>query len=462
MQFIRARQKTNTLFVISILLITVITLANFLHFRRFRASAQEVIHTQNVLRTLAGLYSGIQDAETGQRGYLLTNNPGYLVPFQNGKIVAEHFFEEAKHLTQGNAEQGQALDRVKIRMEQKFQELNLTVEFNRRHQMARAQDIVRSNAGEILMNEIRREIFAMEDRERDIFSERQKKLNDQTAQRMWLLFTGSALTLGLLFWMFYLLTYEINERQRSQEALEKSKLQLIAQTLELTAANKELEAFSYSVSHDLRAPLRGIGGFSQLVQEKYAHILDDEGRGYLERVHKGIQRMGQLIDDLIKLARIARAELDLQPVDLSLIARDVILEIQSGDSSRRVEWVLPSSLLAVGDPRLLHMVYENLLGNAWKFCGRQEQTRVEIGVQDEAGERIYFVRDNGAGFDMTYVDKLFTAFQRLHSASEFPGTGIGLATVNRIIQRHGGRIWAQSAVGQGSTFYFTLGGRHVR
>jgi signal transduction histidine kinase len=439
-----------------------VTLANLLQYRRFRNSAQDVIHTQGVLRTLAELYSGIQDAETGQRGYLLTNDPSYLVPYNQGKIATFQHFQNAQQLIT-NREQQEALSRLKIRIEQKFQELDLTVMLNHHHHSAAAQILVRSNMGEILMNEIRREIFGMEDRERLIFQDRQRTLDDQTRQRMWILVTGSALSLSLLLWMFYLLTHEIKERQKSQEALQESKLQLTAQTIELTAANKELEAFCYSVSHDLRAPLRGIAGFSQLIRENYAQVIDAEGLGYLERVQGGIQRMSQLIDDLLNLSRITRVEIVLAPVDLAAIAREVILEIQSNaPTSRQVEWMIPKTLAAHGDARLLKSAFENLLGNAWKFTARQPLARIELGMENRSEESVYFIRDNGAGFDMAYEKKLFNAFQRLHTTAEFAGTGIGLATVYRIIQRHGGRIWARGDVDKGAAFYFTLRRDHGR
>jgi signal transduction histidine kinase len=463
MPLLTIRQKTNSLFVIAILLIALVTLANFLHFNRFRNSAQDVIHTQNVLRGLVGLYSGIQDAETGQRGYLLTGNSSYLVPFQQGKLATAHYLETVSQLIDKNSQQQEALNRIKIRTGEKFAELEFTINLQRNHHPGRAQNIVLSNSGEILMNEIRREISGMEDRERAIFEQRQNNLDNQTVQRMWILFTGSGLSLALLLWMFYLLTHEIEERRKSQEALQRAKIQLTTQTIELTASNKELEAFCYSVSHDLRAPLRGIAGFSQLLGEKYAGLMDAEGRGYLERVQKGVQRMSQLIDDLLNLSRITRSALILAPLDLAALSREVAQDIQSADPSHRtVEWVISKTLPAQGDAQLLRTVFENLLGNAWKFSSRRAIARIEIGAEEQKGETVYVVRDNGAGFDMAYEKKLFNAFQRLHTTAEFAGTGIGLATVHRIIQRHGGRIWAQGLVDQGAAFYFTLRRHHDR
>ncbi|MGB7542146.1 MAG: ATP-binding protein, partial [Burkholderiales bacterium] len=219
---------------------------------------------------------------------------------------------------------------------------------------------------------------------------------------------------------------------------------------------KELEAFSYSVSHDLRAPLRHIDGFGQILLEDYAGKLDDEGRRHLQRVREASQRMAQLIDDLLNLSGITRAEMRRETVDLSRMAEMAAEALRKTDPQRAAEIVIEKGLTAEADERLLRVALDNLLGNAWKYAGKRPRARIEVGRTDRDGKTAYFVRDNGAGFDMAYAHKLFGAFQRLHSVSEFPGTGIGLATVQRIIHRHGGQIWAESAVDKGATFYFTL------
>jgi PAS domain S-box-containing protein len=227
-------------------------------------------------------------------------------------------------------------------------------------------------------------------------------------------------------------------------------------TAQLRVINEELESFSYSVSHDLRAPLRSINGFSQVLLEDYADKLDEEGRDCLGRVKAASEHLARLIDDLLNLSRMTRSEMSNEWVDLSTLVRDFAKELEQSDPEREVEFVLEDGIVAEGDQRLLRVVLENLLRNAWKFTGNQPQARVEFGLTELEGTQTYFVRDNGVGFDMAYADKLFGAFQRLHGTSEFPGTGIGLATVQRIIRRHGGSVWAQGAVGRGATFYFTL------
>jgi len=227
-------------------------------------------------------------------------------------------------------------------------------------------------------------------------------------------------------------------------------------TAQLESTNKELEAFSYSVSHDLRAPLRALDGFSQALQADYAPVLDQEGQDFLQRIRAGSQRMGQLIDDLLRLSQLTRAEMHYKSVDLSELAQKIIGDLRESQPERSVEIVIQSSLVVMGDERLLRAMLQNLLGNAWKFTSKTTHARIEFSMTSPNGTPIYFVRDNGAGFDMAYSDKLFGAFQRLHRSNEFEGTGIGLATVQRIIHRHGGRIWAEGKVNQGATFYFSF------
>jgi signal transduction histidine kinase len=227
-------------------------------------------------------------------------------------------------------------------------------------------------------------------------------------------------------------------------------------TQQLEVTIQELEAFSYSVSHDLRAPLRSIDGFSQILLEEHSAQLDAQGQDYLRRVRLASQRMEQLINDMIKLSRVTRTEINIEKVNLTRIARSVINELQESKPQRHVDIRIADDLEDNADSRLMHIMLENLLGNAWKFTQKQSTAVIEFGCTKEGKKKIYFVRDNGAGFDMTYMDKMFTPFQRLHTAEDYPGTGIGLATVRRIIHRHEGNIWAEGQVGKGATFYFTL------
>jgi light-regulated signal transduction histidine kinase (bacteriophytochrome) len=245
------------------------------------------------------------------------------------------------------------------------------------------------------------------------------------------------------------LKQDIIERKQAEAALKQ-------RTTELEIANKELEAFSYSVSHDLRTPLRSIDGFSQAVLEDYVDKLDEQGKDYLNRIRESSQMMAQLIDDLLGLSKVVRAELVLKKVNLTEMAGAISQELKGTEPERQVEFNIMDGVEAVGDANLLYSILQNLLSNAFKFTSRCKIARISFGTKEKDGENVYYINDNGAGFDMKYADKLFRPFQRLHPASEFPGTGIGLATVQRIVERHGGKVWAEGEVGKGASFNFTL------
>ena len=243
---------------------------------------------------------------------------------------------------------------------------------------------------------------------------------------------------------------------RSYEAIRAAEQQARQYADELKQCNAELDAFAYSVSHDLRAPLRGIDGFSRVLLDRYGASLEGTAQDYLQRIRAATQRMGTLIDDLLQLSRLSRAELRSQRIDLTAMAQAIAADLAAAEPGRQVTWEIAEGFDAVGDPTLVRAALENLLGNAWKYTGHNAVARIELGSLAHEGGVAFFVRDDGAGFDMAYAAKLFGAFQRLHGADEFPGTGIGLASVQRIVHRHGGRVWAEAEVGRGATFYFTL------
>lgn len=276
-------------------------------------------------------------------------------------------------------------------------------------------------------------------------------------QAFWFHLLCGALGVGVLVGIY---RWRVRVLNRRAQALQENRVLLENEvrhrTAQLQAANRELESFSYSVSHDLRAPLRGIEGFSRALLEDYLSRLDAEGQDYLRRICAASQRMSQLIDDLLMLARISRDKLRHEPVDLSALATTVADALRQAHPDRRIDFVITPGLLTHGDPRLLRLALENLFGNAVKFSSKRPEARIEFGRTERNGAPSFFVRDNGAGFDQTAATKLFDAFQRFHTAAEFPGTGIGLATVQRVIQRHGGHIEAESQPDHGATFYFTL------
>ena len=263
------------------------------------------------------------------------------------------------------------------------------------------------------------------------------------------------------FWYEQRLAYAVPTKTyrlyvRDITARKKVEEELRQRSSELEASNKELEAFSYSVSHDLRAPLRSMAGFSSALLEDYADNLDEQGKQYLKKIQDSSELMGQLMDGLLKLSRVTRKDLSYENVNLSDMAKMVLAELEKSEPKREVQVKIAPDIIVYGDRNLLRLAIENLLSNAWKFSSKVAEPQIEMGMVDHDGKKAYFVRDNGVGFDMIYANKLFQPFQRLHMASDFPGTGIGLATVQRVVRRHGGEIWVDAKVGEGTTFYFTL------
>lgn len=287
-------------------------------------------------------------------------------------------------------------------------------------------------------------------------------LNLQTSKG-WLFVLGSALLLYALLRhrehrndaMFAALRDSQQQIQRMNADLEQ---RVTERTRQLEAANRELEAFAYAVSHDLRAPLRSLSGFSQILKESATAGLDEQSRHYLQRIQESSQRMSALIEDLLSLSRISRSELTLRSVDLSRLCAEAAAVVHDRYPGRSVTLAIEPSMTVLGDTRLLRIAMENLLDNAWKYTGRNPEAEVTVGVRNREQEPVFFVKDNGVGFDMAYASRLFGPFQRLHGESQFPGTGIGLVTVQRILARHGGRVWAEAEVNRGATFFFTIAG----
>jgi light-regulated signal transduction histidine kinase (bacteriophytochrome) len=249
---------------------------------------------------------------------------------------------------------------------------------------------------------------------------------------------------------------EIDDLKRAQCQIEILNHDLEARNRALEALNKELESFSYAVSHDLRSPLRSIHGFSEALKQSAADKLSTEESAWLQKIFDAAARMDRLTEDLLRLSRITRSELRREPLDLAVLAREVVHELRQSDPGRSVIFAISDSLETKADPVLMRVALGNLLGNAWKYTGRQKQPLISFGKEQREGGEVFFVRDNGAGFDMAYASKLFAPFQRLHSAREFPGSGVGLACVARVIHKHGGRIWADAKTGEGAAFFFTV------
>jgi PAS domain S-box-containing protein len=561
---------------------------------RYRESTHLVEHTYQVLAAVESLRNLTQDAETGQRGYLLTGEERYLAPYTAALSKLNVSQAKLRELLAGDPQQQARVTALNQATAAKLEELRQTIELRRMRGFEAALELVRTDLGKQAMDDIRRiadsllveehrmlarrlseaeaqvvrsrgwgglnglAILVMlvlatiaierdtrqrarveealrdsEEQFRQVFEEspsgillieedqRVRRANpalcrllgssEEELQHLALPSTtahGSLLNLmfetgwtaageqtrfdaeqeyvtksGSTAWVnvhatkLYnshgravcnlALIEDITERKKSDQeirqlndSLERRVTQRTGEAAEanqkLESANRELEAFAYSVSHDLRAPLRSVDSFSQIILDEYSDKLDEDGARYLRRIRAGAQHMGQLISDLLNLSRVSRGLLTREPVDLSAMASTIVNELRDLEPHRTVDVQIAPGIQVNCDTRLVRVVMNNLIGNAWKFTGKREKACLEFGASSEEGAVVYFVRDNGAGFDMAYVSQLFTPFQRLHQTSEFAGTGIGLATVQRIVQRHGGRIWVDSAVERGATFYFTL------
>lgn len=539
------------------------------------AAFDELLH-------LTDLVSRLKDAETGQRGYLLTGEEAYLEPYRAALSGLDADLKSLRQSSSQNPELQQRLTRIEPLIRFKLAELNETINLRRERGYDAALEVVRTDKGRRIMDEIRHVLAEMRNQGEDVVKarsadaaasarrttitisvgcsvmvlvvivaglivrrgvmarkaverqlreadERYRLLITSVQEYAIIMLDATGLVVswnagaerikgykaeeiigqhfssfypaedqdkpareleiatktgrfeeegwrvrkdGSRFWAnvtvsavrdeqgilrgFAKVTRDVTERKRNEDEIRKLNENLQSHAVRLEASNKELEAFSYSVSHDLRSPLRSIDGFSLALMEDHATNLEPEALDYLQRVRAATKRMAQLIDDLLALSRVSRSEMSKTRVDLSDVARAVAADLQRAQPDRRTQFEIADGLHVEGDPRLLRIVLDNLLGNAWKFTAKREGARIEFGAVGENGTRRFFIHDNGAGFDMAYAHKLFGAFQRLHANEEFAGTGIGLATVQRIINRHGGRISAEGVVGEGATFHFSL------
>ena len=435
-----------------------------------------VEHTWQVINQVERIMGSAKDAETGARGFVITKDPAYLAPYLEGRSEMPAELDHFASLTQDNPSQTANLSRMRAIVEERFGLLAQSIELRQTGENDSLHALSVSGTGKAQMDSLRRLADEMEEEERRLLVTRVAgERSSARRARMTLLF-ASGLDLLLILFMFRFFSRERELRlqteataaslalarvevERNAEELRELNTTLEERvrqrTAELEATNRELEAFSYSVSHDLRSPLRTIDGFSLALEEDYREAVDATGRDYIQRVRTGVQRMGQLIDALLQLSRITRAEITREPVDMSALAASVAQNLSEEYPGRDLGITIDPGMVVDADPKLLRVALENLLNNAAKFTSKIDQPAIHVGF-DEA-QKAYFVRDNGAGFDMYYASKLFNAFNRLHGDRDFKGSGIGLATVARVIHRHHGRIWADAAVDHGATFFFTVG-----
>jgi len=445
--------------------------------KRLERSRDRIDRTWQVITQVELIMGLAKDAESSSRGYLLSGDPQLLEPYLAAQRDLPGLISAFRQLAVDNPQQQARAGEMRAVLEQRFALLQQVNEIRAaKGTLDSIHVTVMMDNGKAEMDRLREISDRMEGEERSLLTGRMIDSAAAARNVRYTMALASALDLLLIVGMFRYFARERGLRLSAESTAESlaisrveverkaAEIQALNETLErrvqertaeLEATNKELEAFSYSVSHDLRAPLRTIDGFSLALEEDYGEVVGAEGKDYIGRVRASVQRMGGLIDALLQLSRITRAEIERETVDVTAIAESVAGQLKDQNRDQKIAFVIQEGLSAEADPKLVRVALENLLGNAVKFSSKKPESKIEFGW-DKAQEA-FFVRDNGAGFDMHYKEKLFGAFNRLHGDKDFKGSGIGLATVARVVRRHHGRIWAESVESSGATFWFTLG-----
>jgi signal transduction histidine kinase len=455
-----AMRVTGYIFLATVcLLILSITIIYWIGLRALKSN--HVLAAQReIIEKLERFESSVKDMETSQRGYILTADQEYFAAYKESLDKMQKQLERVRQMSEKGDIEPQQERQISRLTKEKVDEMDETVNLIRNNQRNEALVIVRSNKGKQIMDQLRLEVAAVKDHEIEGVHVGNVGTERGTNERNLTFFFSALINLAFLAWAYLKLTREMRRRALVEEALRKSHLELELRvqkrTADLEAANRELEAFGYSVSHDLRAPLRHVSSYINLLEKNAGANLDTTSRKYVHIITQASQRMGQLIDDLLSLSRIGRASFSESIISMNQLVDGTIKELAPDTQGREIEWEITSLPKVRGDLTLLRSAMVNLLSNAVKYTRAAKPARIQIGSKEGNDEVVCFVKDNGAGFDMQFVDKLFGVFQRLHDQSEFEGTGIGLASVRRIIQRHGGKTWAEGVVGQGAVFYFSI------
>jgi signal transduction histidine kinase len=435
-------------FVIALSVMTILAVYSFLSIQRLINTAELLSHGSRVISNAEQLLVTITELETGQRGYIITGDTNYLAPYQNATKKLERHLSRLDSITKEFPDQNNRIDTLADLIRQRAERAELSIAA-RKKSFEDAKALILSGHGNALMTKIRASITRIQNEERRVFRE-QNTVSAKTLRQFQVSFiallVAPALIMSVLFYSII----------RHFTARSKAEGQLISASTEISHLNKELEAYTYSVSHDLRAPLRSISGYSQILKEDYSPKLDDEGQRVVNVIINNAKRMGQLIDDLLEFSRTGRKEINKTRIQPEEMVRDVVRELTQAQNGREINVRIQPLPTTLADSSMLRQVWINLISNAIKYSGKRDKSDIEIGSFNVSEGIGFYVRDNGVGFNMEYKDKLFGVFQRLHKADEFEGTGVGLALVKRIISRHGGKIWADSKLGEGATFYFSL------
>jgi signal transduction histidine kinase len=422
------------------------------------ADREWVTHSLLVVERLQAIRIDITQAETGQRGYLLTGQDTYLALHGAGVDKLHRDITALRDLTSDNHGQQEAITRLEALIADRLKELSSGIEVRKQSGLMAGIEVTsHGNDGEVWMGLIARHIADMRETESKLLSARSARAAASTRNIKIIIAGGNVFAILALLINGLVIHFESVRRNLAERNLKHSNERLERRTAELSETNIELESFAYSVAHDLRAPLRHIAGFSGVLVQDYGPRFGDEGLRCLEKISEGAQKMGRLVDDLLSLSKIGRRELSLHKTVLDSLVEQVVDELRLELSGRSVEWQIGKLFSAECDPGLIKQVFVNLLSNAVKYTRKQEHAVIQVGQKLQDGERVIFIRDNGVGFEMKYASQLFGVFQRLHKSSDFEGTGVGLAIAQRIVRKHGGRIWVEAELNQGATFFFTVG-----
>lgn len=453
----RMERRVYLALALSLAVLVVIGLISIHNANDSVARSQEVEHTLQVRTQLAGLLLTVQEMETGARGFLLTGDEQYLQPYHKALDEVATRYLSLQSLIADNPAQTARLRQLEPLLRARLEFAQRKVETRRARGFDAALALVAP--GEQLMKSIRDIVDQMDAEEARLQAARGQEELDSVARMNLAILLGTGFALGVVAFAGFALHRDFLRRQRAEELLHQLNAESEERARALETANKELEAFTYSVSHDLRAPLRHVDGFSKILEEEFAPHLPAEGQRMIQRIRAGAQQAGHLVDDLLNLSRVSRRELKLQIVGLKTVVEAVVKDLAGELQGRDIEWRVGELPFLECDAALIKQVLLNLLSNAVKYTRPRPKALIEIGACEREGQPAVFVRDNGVGFSMKYADKLFGVFQRLHRAEDFEGTGVGLATVQRIVHKHGGRVWAEAELDKGATFSFTLGRR---
>jgi signal transduction histidine kinase len=419
---------------------------------------QWVMHTLVVVEKLQAVGIDITQVETGERGYMFSGHDRYLGLYGAGVEKVDQDLKELSELTADNPAEQAAIRQLTPLIAERLAELHEGIKARSHSGLpVGVEAVAHANDGEMWMGLIASQIAEMHRTEATLLSRRLETVASSTRKMKVIIAFGNSLAVLILLVKGFVIYKEIGRRNLAEQNLAQVNRMLEQKTVELSETNVEVESFAYSVAHDLRAPLRHIAGYSNVLIEDYGPCVDAVGQRHLKKIADGAQKMGHLVDDLLSLSKVGRQELSLEDTPLGPLLGEVVEELSPEYAGREIDWQIAALSNAECDPGLIKQVFINLVSNAVKYSRRREQAVIQVGETMQNGERVIFVKDNGAGFDMQHSGKLFGVFQRLHKTGDFEGTGVGLAIVQRIIRKHGGRIWAEAEIDRGATFFFTLG-----